>query len=120
MTRVLHRLSRYACPVADRPWLDALFAELETIDSGRARLLWLFGAAGLLCDRYGRLLAAATTPLSLALLALTGAFGGLAVTEYEGFAFEDDWYGPVAAFFATSLFAVTVLNLRRPAGRLRP
>jgi amino acid transporter len=120
MTRVLHRLSRNACPAAGRPWVDALFAEVEAIDSGRARLLWLLGAAGLLFDRYLRLFSAATTPLSLLLLATTAVFAWLAVTEYEGFAFEDDWYGLIAACFATSLVVVTAINLRRPTRSLRP
>jgi hypothetical protein len=110
MTRVLHRISRGACPAADRPWLDALFAELEAIDSGRGRLLWLLGATHLVFDRY---VAVLFSPLNLLLLAAAILFGWMAVIEYEGLAVEDDWYGPIALIFVAGLIAVSVVNLRR-------
>ncbi len=72
MTRVLYRISRTACPVADRPWLDALFAESVAVASGPARFVWLLGAWGLLFDRHVRrldprlLLAAAILPRPVA------------------------------------------------------
>ncbi len=120
MTRVLHRISRSACPAADRPWVDALFAELETIDSGRARLLWLLGAAGLLFDRYTRLFVALVTPATALCFAATLVFGALAVTEYQGLVPEDDWYAILAALFTASLIGVSVVNLRRLTPSVRP
>ena len=110
MTRVLHRLSRRACPAVDRPWLDALFAELEAIETGRGRLLWLLGATHLVFDRY---VAALLSPVNLLLLAAAVFFAWMAIMEYEGLAVEDDWYGPVAAIFVAGLIAVSVVNLRR-------
>jgi hypothetical protein len=117
MTRVLHRLSRSACPAADRPWVDALFAELETIETGRGRLLWLLGATHLVFDRY---VAALLSPVNLLLLAAAVLFAWMAVTEYEGLAAEDDWYGPIAAIFVAGLIGVSVFNLRRSTRSLRP
>jgi hypothetical protein len=117
VTRLLHRLSRSACPAGDRPWIDALFAELETIESGRARLLWLLGAGDLVLDRY---IAALLTPASLLLLAAAAVFGWMAVTEYEGLAPEDDWYGVIAAAFTASLIGVSALNLRRSTRSVQP
>jgi hypothetical protein len=110
MTRALHRISRGLCAPPDRPWLDALFAELETIETGRGRLLWLLGAAHLVFDRY---LAALLSPSNLFLLAAAVLFAWLAITEYEGLAVEDDWYGPIAVSFVAGLIAVSVVNLRR-------
>ena len=120
MTRLLYRLSRGACPAADRPWLDALFAELGAIQSSRARCVWLLGATGLLLDRYTRLLTAAASPASLLLAASALVFGWMALTEYEGLLPEDDWYGILAALFIISLISISVLNLRRYSRSLRP
>ena len=120
MTRVLHRISRSACPAADRPWIDALFAELETIESGRARLLWLLGAADLILDRYMRQLAALVTPAAMLCLMGAAVFLTLALTQYEGLAPEDDWYFILAAIFTTSLIGVSGLSLRRNALDVQP
>ena len=120
MSRVLYRLSRRACPPADRPWVDALFAELEAVEPGRDRLLWLLGAAGLLLDRYVRLLSFSLSRASLICLAAALTFGWLAIIEYEGLAVEDDWYGPVAALSTAALVCVSFLNLRRQATHVRP
>ena len=117
MTRVLHRLSRSACPAADRAWVDALFAELESVETGRARLLWLLGATHLVFDRY---LAALLSPVNLLLLAAAVLFSWMAISEYEGLAAEDDWYGPIAAIFVAALIAVSAVNLRRSIRSLRP
>lgn len=119
MTRVLHRLSRSACPPADRPWVDALFAELDTIESGRARLAWLLGATGLLADRYARRCFRLLTPANGLCFAATLVFGTMAVTEYQGLAPEDDWYAILAAIFAAGLISVSVLNLRRQSAEVR-
>jgi hypothetical protein len=115
MTRVLQRLTRGVCPAAERPWLDALFAEMEAIESGRARLLWLLGAAGLLADGYTRLIAIVVTPASLTLLSGAFVLGCMALIELEGLLPEDDWYGPLAALCTAGLIGVAVLNLRRPS-----
>ncbi|HWC30157.1 MAG TPA: hypothetical protein VG845_08760 [Dehalococcoidia bacterium] len=110
MISALHRISRLALPPDDRRWLDALFAEADAVESAPARLLWLFGAAGLLLNRN---LAALCSPVSLLLLLATGFFATLAVIEYEGLALEDDWYGPIATLLATTLVGVWAVNLRR-------
>jgi hypothetical protein len=110
MTRVLYRISRGVCPSSDRPWLDALFAELESIETSRGRLLWLLGATHLVFDRY---LAALLRPINLLLLTGATLFAGMAITEYEGLAVEDDWYGPIAMIFVAGWIAVSVVNLRR-------
>jgi hypothetical protein len=117
MTRVLHRLSRSVCPAIDRPWVDALFAELEAIETGRGRVLWLLGATHLVFDRY---VAALLSPVNLLLLAAAALFAWMAIMEYEGLAVEDDWYGPVAAIFVAGLIAASVLNLRRSTRGVRP
>jgi hypothetical protein len=113
MTRALYRISRLACPAADHPWLDALFAEAEAIDSGRGRLLWLAGAAGLLFDRQARVLATLLSPLSLLLLCASVLCSWLALIEFEGLAPEDDWYGPAAAVLAGLLAAVSISRIKR-------
>ena len=120
MTRVLHRISRGLCPAADRRWVDALFAELDAIDSLRGRALWLLGAIGIMLDRNVWRLAAAVTPASMACLVAAVCFGALAIIEYEGLALEDDWYGPIAAGFAAGLIGVSVLNVRRRETGARP
>jgi hypothetical protein len=117
VTRVLHRLSRGVCPAADRPWLDALFAELETIDSRRGRLLWLLGAAGLVFNRY---VSALLRPVSLLCLAAAVFFIAMTLTSYEGLLSEDDWYAVLAAIFTAGLIGASALNLRSGTRSLRP
>ena len=113
MTRVLFRISRSACPPADRPWLDALFAEIDAVEPGRARLVWLLGALGFLANRRLRRLSSLVTPLSLACLVQALIFGAMGVTEYEGLAVEDDWYPGISALFAAALLGVMLINLKR-------
>ena len=113
MTRVLHRISRSACPAADRPWLDALFAEIDAVESGPDRLVWLLGAVGLLVNRHLRRVAGMVTPVWFACLAAALAFAWLGFIEYEGLAVEDDWYPALTATSFAALLGVSVINLRR-------
>ena len=120
MTRVLYRISRTACPASDRPWLDALFAEIDAVETGWARFVWLAGALGLLANRHAQRLAAMISPAWLACFVAMIAFAALAFVEYEGFAIEDDWYPALVALFAAMLIALSVLNLRRPTSEVWP
>jgi hypothetical protein len=120
MTRVLHRISRSACPAADRPWLDALFAEIDAVDPGRARIFWLLGAFGLLAHRHLQGLGSVVTPLTLVFFFAAVVFAVMGITEYEGLALEDDWYPAVSAAFVAALIGVTVINLRRRPPRVWP
>jgi hypothetical protein len=113
MTRVLHRISRGACPAADRPWLDALFAELDAIEPGRARFVWLLGALGLVANRYLRRLSVLVTPAWLAWLIAALVFTWFGLIEFEGLTAEDDWNQVFAAAAFAAWFGVSVLNLRR-------
>jgi len=113
MTRVLHRISRNACPAADRPWLDALFAEIDAIESGRARLLWLLGAFGLVTSRYVRRILMIVTPSWLACFVAALGFSWLGIIEYEALAIEDDWYPALATSSFAALLGISILNLRR-------
>lgn len=113
MTRALLRISRAACPAADRRWFDALLAETAAVEPGRARFVWLLGALGFLANRYRRLFAAMITPAWLACLAATAALAYIAIIEYEGITSEDDWNFAFTAVAATVLIALSLINLRR-------
>lgn len=114
MTRVLYRISRAACPAADRPWLDALFAESDAVESGRTRLVWLFGAWGLLIDRQARRLDSRLLIAAALCLALSLASGALWFTGYEGLSLDDDFYMAGAAVFVSALVGLSAAQLRRP------
>jgi hypothetical protein len=114
MTRVLYRISRSACPAVDRPWLDALFAEIDAIESGKARLLWIFGAVGLLLDRYVRRLDPRLMLAAVLCAGLSLASGVFWFTGYEGVTGEDDFYIMGAAIFASGLIALSAIQLTRP------
>jgi hypothetical protein len=103
---------RPVMPRRQRTWLDALIAEAESVEPGRARLLWLLGAGGLLADVYARLMVALVTPASVLLLGATVFFAAMAQTEYEGFGEEEDWYW-LAAVCAAGVVGVSVKKLRR-------
>jgi hypothetical protein len=75
-------------------------------------LLWLLGTVGLVLNRNAVRLASAVSPVSLLLLLATAIFSAMAAVEYEGLAFEDDWYGVIAALFGAGLVAMSVRNLR--------
>lgn len=120
MTRVLYRISRTACPASDRPWLDALFAEIDAVETGGARLIWLFGVLGLLANRHAQRIATMITPAWLACFAAAIAFAVMGFIEYEGLVIEDDWYPAIAAFAATTLIALSVVNLKRHVSELWP
>jgi hypothetical protein len=102
-------------PRRQRPWLDGLLAEAETVAPGRARLLWLLGAGGVLIDVYLRLFKALITSASMLLLGATVFFAVMAQTEYEGFGDEEDWYA-LAAVCAAGLIGVCVKKLGRHFG----
>jgi hypothetical protein len=95
-----------------RAWLDALVAEAETVEPGRARLLWLLGAGAVLADVYARLMVALVTPASVLLLGAAVSFAVMAQTEYEGFGDDEDWYW-LAAVCAAGVIGVSVNKLRR-------
>jgi hypothetical protein len=105
-------LVRPAMPRRQRAWLDALVAEAETVEPGRARLLWLLGAGGVLADVYARLMVALVTPASVLLLGAAVFFAVMAQTEYESFGDEEDWYW-LAAVCAAGVVGVSVKKLRR-------
>jgi hypothetical protein len=114
MTRVLYRISRTACPVADRQWLDALFAESVAVASGPARFVWLLGAWGLLFDRHVRRLDPRLLLAAAICLALSLVFGAFWYTGYEGLALDDDLYMAGAAIFSSGLVGLSAAQLRRP------
>jgi amino acid transporter len=114
VTRVLYRISRNACPAADRPWLDALFAELEAVESTPARLLWLLGAVGLVASRHIGRLDARLVFASALCLAVSLLSGAIWFSGSEVFALDDDLYMAAAAFFASGLVGLSVLQLRHP------
>jgi hypothetical protein len=120
MTRVLYRISRSACPAADRPWLDALFAELDAVDSTAGRLAWLLGAVGFVANRHlgrldGKLVLVAAFCFVGSLL-----LGVIWLTGNEIFALDDDLYMAGAAIFASGLVALSVLQLKRPTPETWP
>jgi hypothetical protein len=105
-------LLRAVMPRRQRPWLDALVAEAQSVQPGRARLVWLLGAGRVLADIYARLLLALVTPASVMLLGAAVFFAALAQTEYEGFGDEEDWYWLVAVC-TIGLIGVSIKKLRR-------
>jgi hypothetical protein len=114
MTRVLYRISRAACPATDRPWLDALFAEAGTVESGRDRLLWLLGALGLLVDRQARRLDPRLLIAAACCLALSLTSAAFWFTGYEGLTGEDDYSIAGTAVFVAALISLTALQFTRP------
>lgn len=114
MTRVLYRISRSACPAADRPWLDALFAESDAVDSGRARFVWLLGAWGMLIDRQVRRLDPRLVLAAVFCLALSLISGALWQAGYEGLSIDDDFYMAGVAVFVSALIGLSAAQLRRP------
>jgi hypothetical protein len=114
MTRVLYRISRSACPAADRPWLDALFAESDAVESGRARLVWLLGAWGMLMDRQAQRLDLRLIIGTAACLALSLVSGAFWFTGYEGLALDDDLYMAGSGIFIAALLGLSAAQLRRP------
>jgi hypothetical protein len=114
MTRVLYRISRSACPAADRPWLDALYAESDAVESGRARLVWLLGAWGMLMDRQARRLDPRLVLAAVLCLALSLVSAALWFTGYEGLSLDDDLYMAGSAIFIAALVGLSAAQLRRP------
>jgi hypothetical protein len=114
MTRILYRISRGACPAADRPWLDALFAEIDAVESGRARFVWLLGAVGLLADRIVRRLDARLVLAAAVCLGLSITSSVLWFLGFEALALDDDLYMAGAAAFAVALVGLSILQMRRP------
>lgn len=120
MTHVLYRIARGACPRADRPWLDALIAELSAIETNRARVAWLLGASTFVIRRHAYRMGAGLRIAAGASLVASGLFATLWLTGYEGVLPEDDWYPMLAALCAGALIGVSILNLNRDARGARP
>jgi len=75
--------------------------------------VWLLGAVSFVVNRQAIRVAAALSPLSGLLFLATTTVTVLAAMEYEGLAFEDDWYGVIAALLGAVLVAVAARNIRR-------
>jgi hypothetical protein len=116
-TSIVHRVIRIICPRAERGWLDAMFAELPSIDDGGARVSWTAGAAGTLAAVV-RMRAVNVVPPSLWVaiaLSLTGVvlFALGSQFEVEGAGMDDDAYLPFAWVATVLLVGFGVLAIIR-------
>jgi hypothetical protein len=105
----LHRLARAAAPVAERPWVDAFFAELAIIEGLGPRLIWLAGAFQLIASGSGQSLRRGASLLAIPLtLGAAVVFGALFAIEYEGAHIEDDLFAVFAGLSAAAFAGLLV------------
>lgn len=89
---ILHRTARTVCPRAERGWVDAMFAELDSVDSSR-RTGWTLGAFAIALS--GIRLRAATVPAVIwgGIVLMLGAVVLFAMgshSEVEALLMDDD------------------------------
>jgi len=120
-TRLSRRIALAACPPRERPWVEALFAELDVIDGAGPRFAWVMGAACVVATRSGRRAAA---PFSgrfhfVVLLALWFAFlsGAISLTGYEGLGVDDDLFLAFAAALGAAAAGLWARALRQTPSR---
>jgi hypothetical protein len=111
--KLSRRIAIAACPARDRPWVEALFAELDAVDGSWNRLAWIMGAARLVASSGEQRLKSAMKgrtrlPLLFALLAaILSAF--MARIDSEALRIDDDWF-----IVSTVLFVlICCVNLTR-------
>ncbi len=122
--RIVRGAAIAVCPRADRPWIEAMFAEASAIPE-RSRLAWLSGATSIVWAAFHARLGA-----SLPAGRRWGAFGaahvgagflGLGLTDIEAFIFDDDWFlafgGITVTALAATLGAALVSAFRGPGSR---
>ena len=116
----LGRLARAACPRAERPWLDALFAELATIEGAWPRRLWLLGAVQLVAARnVERLGAGLVRHLNLAIVAaLAGATAAATFSRsgHEALGDDDVFIGLALVFAAAGVALLGLAGVRTGSG----
>jgi hypothetical protein len=106
-----------ACPRGERPWIDAMFAELGAIDGPGRRFGWMMGAASVV---FAVIHARATTALSgrlrsLMVLALcAAALSGVgSLVGWEGLGIDDDAFLALACLCSVLLLALGALAFGR-------
>jgi hypothetical protein len=110
---MLHRAARIMCPRAEREWIDAMFAELDDMESSR-RSAWTLGAFGIVLS--GIRLRAATVPLYiwagivLASIAVV-LFAMGSRTEVEALLMDDDVFLRFAWISGVLLVGLGVLAI---------
>ena len=114
-TRLSRRIALAACPPRERPWVEALFAELDVIDGAGPRFAWIVGAARVVATRSGgRAVAPFVVLLALWFAVLSGA---ISLTGYEGLGFDDDLFLAFAATFGATALGLWARALRRTPSR---
>jgi hypothetical protein len=118
---VMRRVALTACPPEDRPWVRAMFAEIDAVEGRWSRLTWVMGAIQFVASRnLGRGARVLAHRLHLAIAfalcasILSVAFYG---AEYEGFGIDDDSFIVLAASFAAislGLIVIARLGSTRP------
>ena len=115
--RVLHRIARAFCPPSERPWVDAMLAELGAIEEPGQRRRWMIGVASVVAASIQTNRAAVLSPPKrwALLLALCAAAlsGGSALVGYEGLGIDDDGYLVLAVFSSVAFIGLGALAILR-------
>jgi len=121
--RSLRRIALAACAPADRPWVEALFRELNFIEGAWPRASWLLGTARLVAEvtkqRFGamlslRLRVATVVAFCAALLSVLISRAG-----YEGLGVDDDVF-LILALVCVAAPAARLAIARRDHGAAGP
>jgi hypothetical protein len=116
LARRFYGLVSRLCPPGDRRWVDAVFAELSSIDGHRTRAIWLLGLSSIVFFALRARTAGLSIQLRLSfLLALVAwvIFGAMALSGSEGLGLDDDLYIGSAMAAAAALVATAAGAMRR-------
>jgi hypothetical protein len=102
--QVMRRVALAACPPRDRPWVEAMFAEISAVEGRGSRLAWVMGAIQFVASRnLGRGATFLSRRLNLAIaFALCASIVSAALfrLEFEGYGVDDNLFLLLAAGFA--------------------
>jgi hypothetical protein len=124
--QLLRRIALAASPPADRPWVEALFSELDVIEGAQPRLTWLVGAVQLVATRNavrGARLLADRLHLAIA-FAFCAAILSAVISRlgYESLG-DDDFYLALASVFTLAGGGLALRAIRpsiRGDDRIKP
>ena len=115
--RLIHRGAAAICPSGQRRWVDAMFAELASIDGPGRRMSWMLGATAIvLAAIEARALIMLSLRMRVAIVVALGAAlvtGILSHADHQAALLDDDLLAALCGVAAAVLVGLAAIAARR-------
>lgn len=114
---LIQRAAAAICPVGQRRWVHAMFAELSAIDGPGSRMSWMLGAGGIvLAAIEARALTMLSLRMRVAIVVALGAAlvcGVLSYVDIQAALLDDDLLAALSAAAAAALVGLAVVAAQK-------